>query len=210
MDRLDPRDSFIAGRTNASLLYYKVKENERVKYVDFTSLYSWVNKYCRYPVGHPTVITKDLGDIKNYFGIAKVKILPPRGLYHPVLLYRSNGKLKFLLCRTCADTENQAPCECLNEQRELTGMWCTPEIETAVRLGYKIRKMYEVYHWEESTQYDPRTHEGRLFAQYINTFLKFKQVASGTPDWIKQYDDMNNYIRKYMEKEGVSLDRGNI
>ena len=201
MDRLDPRDSFFGGRTNASQLYYKVKENERVKYVDFTSLYPWVNKYRPYPVGHPTVITQDLGDIKDYFGIAKVKILPPRGLYHPVLPYRSNGNLKFPLCRTCADTENQAPCECSYEQRELTGTWCTPEIETAVRLGYKIRKMYEVYHWEENTQYDPRTHEGGLFSQYINTFLKFKQKASGTPD---------KYIGQYMEKEGVSLDRGNI
>ena len=126
MDRLDPRDSFFRGHNNASQLYYKVKENERVKYVDFMSLYPWVNKYCRYPVGHPTVITKDLGDIKDYFGIAKVKILPPRGLYHPVLPYTSNGNLKFPLCWTCTDTENQAPCECLYEQRELTGTWCTP------------------------------------------------------------------------------------
>ena len=39
MDRLDPRDSFFGSRTNASQLYYKVKENERVKYVDFTTLY---------------------------------------------------------------------------------------------------------------------------------------------------------------------------
>ena len=140
-----------------------------------------------------------------------MKILPPTGLYHPVLPYRSNGKLKFPLYRTCADTENQALCECSYEQRELTGTWCTPEIKTAVRLGYKIRKMYEVYHWEESTQYDPRRiHEGGLFAQYINTFFKFKQDASSPPDWIKKYDDMSKYIGQYMEKEGVLLDRGNI
>ena len=210
MDRLDPRESFFGGRTNASRLYYKVRENERVKYVDFTSLYPWVNKYCRYPLGHPSVISKDFGDIKDYFGIAKVKIIPPRGLYHPVLPYRSNGKLKFSLCRTCADTESETPCECTNEQRELTGTWCTPEIQTAVRLGYKITKIYEVYHWEESTQYDPKTNKGGLFAQYINTFLKFKQEASGPPVWIKCYDDMNKYIGQYVEKEGVSLDRKNI
>ena len=66
--------------------------------------------------------------------------------------------------------------------------------------------MYEVYHWEESTQNDPRTNERGLFAQYINTFLKFKQEASGPPDWIKKYDDMSKYIGQYMEKEGVSLD----
>ena len=54
----------------------KPNEQEKVKYVDFTSLYPWVNKYCRYPVGHPTVITKYFGDIKDYFGIAKAKIMP--------------------------------------------------------------------------------------------------------------------------------------
>ena len=210
MDRMDPRESFFGGRTNASQLYYKANEQEKVKYVDFTSLYPWVNKYCRYPVGHPTVITKDFGDIKDYFGIAKVKILPPRGLYHPVLPYRSNGKLKFPLCKTCADTENQDPCTCSDEARELIGTWCTPEIQSALRLGYTLKKIYEVYHWEETTQYDPTTRQGGLFAQYINTFLKFKQEASGPPDWSKTDADMTTYIQDYAQKEGVSLDRGNI
>ena len=171
MDRLDPRENFFGGLTNASQLYYQTSEQKKIKYVDFTSLYPSVNKYCGYPVGHPTVITKDFGDIKDYFDIAKVRILPPRGLYHPVLPYRSNGKLKFPLCKTYADTENQNPCTCLEEKRELTGTWCTPEIQTALRLGYTLKKIYEVYHWEETTQYDSNTREGGLFAQYINTFL---------------------------------------
>ncbi|XP_060564754.1 uncharacterized protein LOC132723964 [Ruditapes philippinarum] len=210
IDRLDPRESFFGGRTNASQLYYKGEEQEEIKYVDFTSLYPWVNKYCQYPVGHPTIITKDVKDIEGYFGIAKVKILPPRGLYHPVLPYRSNNKLKFPLCRTCADTENQNPCACSEQERELTGTWCTPEIQTAVKLGYQIKKIYEVYHWEESTQYDPKTGSGGLFANYINTFLKFKQEASGSPDWIHNEQDMTNYVSQYLQKEGVSLDRANI
>ena len=74
MDRLDPRESFFGGRTNANQLYYQTSEQEKIKYMDFTSLYPWVNKYCQYTVGHPTVITKDFGDIKDYFGIAKVRI----------------------------------------------------------------------------------------------------------------------------------------
>ena len=143
------------------------------------------------------MITKDFGDVKDYFGIAKVKILPPRGLYHPVLPYRSNGNLKFPLCRTCADTENQNPCTCSEEERELTGTWCTLEIQTALRLGYTLKKIYEVYHWEETTQYVPKTREGGLFARYINTFLKFKQEASGPPDWInneRRYDALYTAI----------------
>ena len=146
-DRLDPRDSFFGGRTNASQLYYQCKGGEEIKYVDFTSLYPWVNKYCQYPVGHPELITNDFKDLSAYFGIAKVKISPPKGLYHPVLPYRSNGKLKFPLCKTCADNENQDQCTCSDNERAMIGTWCTPEITTAIRLGYKVLKVYEVYHW---------------------------------------------------------------
>ncbi|CAG2242132.1 unnamed protein product [Mytilus edulis] len=58
-------------------------------------LYPSVNKYGKYPVGHPVIITSDFEDISNYFGVAKVKVLPNRHLFHPVLPYVSNGKLKF-------------------------------------------------------------------------------------------------------------------
>ncbi len=34
--RLEPRDSFFGGRTNASKLYHEVEGDERIKYVDFT------------------------------------------------------------------------------------------------------------------------------------------------------------------------------
>ena len=38
-DRLNPRDAFFGGRTNAVRLYYE----GTAKYVDFTSLYPWVS-----------------------------------------------------------------------------------------------------------------------------------------------------------------------
>lgn len=161
-ERLDPRDSFFGGRTNAVKLHYTAKEDEKIQYYDFTSLYPLTNKYCRYPVGHPTIITNDFQDISNYFGLAKIKVLPPRKLYHPVLPYRSKGKLKFPLCRTCADAENQNACTCSVEERVITGTWCTPEIQMAVKKGYKILKIYEVYHFEQSSQYDPLTGAGGL------------------------------------------------
>ena len=205
-DRLDPRESFFGGRTNASQLYYRTKEDEKIEYVDFTSLYPWVNKTCKYPVGHPEVITSDFKEIDQYFGIAKVRILPPRGLYHPVLPYKSNGKLKFPLCQTCAEKESPSLCGCSDEDRTMTRTWCTPELQTAVRLGYRVLKIYEVYHWKDTTQYDAERKEGGLFASYINTFLKYKQEASGPPDWIKTPEDAKEYIHRYFEKEGVSLD----
>lgn len=64
-DRLDPRDSFFGGRTNAIKLHYQAKDDETIQYYDFTSLYPWTNKHCRYPVGHPTIITNNFQDMSQ-------------------------------------------------------------------------------------------------------------------------------------------------
>lgn len=38
-DKIDSSESFYGDHTNASQLYYKVNENEEIRYVDFASLY---------------------------------------------------------------------------------------------------------------------------------------------------------------------------
>ena len=98
-----------------------------------------------------------------------------------MLPYTNNKKLKFSLCRTCAENETQTPCICSDSKRSFTGTWCTPEIIKDVEKGYIIQKKYEVWHWEKTTQYDPETKTGGLFAPYIDMFLKIKQEASGWP-----------------------------
>ena len=209
-ERLDTRDAFYGGRVNATQLYYKVNSEEKISYFDICSLYPSVNKYCSYPVKEPTIVTSNFDNIDHYFGIAKVKILPPRNLYHPVLPLRIKEKLLFSLCRTCAEQQNQKPCKCRDEDRHLLGTWCTPEIQKAVERGYVILKIYEVYHWNETKQFDKETGENGLFAGYINMFLKLKQEASGWPDWVKTENDAVQYLVEYREKEGITLDRENI
>ena len=209
--RLNPRDAFFGGRTNACQLHYKIKDTERIKYVDFTSLYPYVNKYCSYPVGHPEIIVRpNTTDIFKYFGIAQVKILPPRCLYHPVLPYRSAGKLKFPLCKTCADNESQNKCLCSDDLRMLIGTWCTPEIAKAVEMGYKIMQIYEVYNWKKHSKYDVNSKSGGLFTDYVNSLLKLKQQASGWPDWCQSPSDKSRYIQSYFEREGVKLEADKI
>lgn len=137
VDRLNPRDSFFGGRTNAVKLYHEGPAH----YVDFTSLYPYVNKYSTYPVGHPEVITENFGNIHDYFGIIKCKVLPPRGLYHPVLPMKCNGKLMFPLCRMCAETLQQESCSHADDERMLLGTWVTEEVKKAVEKGYIIQKV---------------------------------------------------------------------
>ncbi|XP_020627706.1 uncharacterized protein LOC110064940 [Orbicella faveolata] len=145
VDPLEPREAFFRGRTNAVKLHHvnNVTQGEKTEYVDVTSLYPWVNKECEYPVGHPQVIVNpEDQDIHHYFGMAKVDILHPHELSHPVLPFRHGGKLTFPLGRSCMENEMIKPllekshhCPHTTEQRTPRGTWCTPEIQKAVAMG---------------------------------------------------------------------------
>lgn len=89
-------------------------------------------------MGHPDIITTNFKPIHEYEGIVKLKCVPPRGLYHPVLPMRHDGKLLFALCRTCVETSYEGLCLHTDDEREIKGTWCTMEVKKAVEKGYKI------------------------------------------------------------------------
>ena len=184
---------------------------KKIHYIDYTSLYPWVNKTCLYPKGHPRLILQPgHTDIRVYFGVIHCRVLPPRERYHPVLPYRHAGKLVFPLCATCVKEEMAKPplersyrCAHSNEQRALTGTWCTSELQKAVESGYEIQYIYEVWQFHE-------TYEG-LFQDYVNTWLKIKQEASGWPSWVGDYPIKRlEYIHEYEKHEGIHLEYDKI
>lgn len=115
---------------------------EKISYVDVCSLYPYVNKYGLYPIGHPTIITENFTEItkgnKPYEGLVKCCILPPKRLLHPVLPFRSEGKLLFPLCKTCAVQKQTSKCNHTDEDRSISGTWVTCELYKAVEKGYKV------------------------------------------------------------------------
>eukprot|EP00732_Lithocolla_globosa_P000384 Lithocolla_globosa_v1_NODE_115_length_6172_cov_14.462155.p2 type:complete len:217 gc:universal NODE_115_length_6172_cov_14.462155:4423-3773(-) len=79
--RLNPRDAFTGGRVNAARLYYKCKTGEYIRYVDFTSLYPYINKYGIYPVGHPKILRDfTTTSIVGYQGIIKCSAASKRAV----------------------------------------------------------------------------------------------------------------------------------
>jgi hypothetical protein len=207
---LNAREAFTGGRTNAIRLFAESTEDSQIRYVDFTSLYPWACKTQHFPLGHPVIFKRgdqDPRDGIDIEGLIKCKVLPPQRLFHPVLPYRARNKLLFPLCRSCAEEGNQGACphEDPND-RALTGVWVSFELAKAEDLGYQILEWYEIWHYEETTQYDPKTREGGLFARYIDLFLKLKQQASGWPSWVKTEEDKTQYIYMYEETEGIHLD----
>ena len=215
VEPLNPRDSFFGGRTNGVRLYCEAHgeaEGEEIRYADINSLYPFVNKTKTYPVGHPTILVHPSDqNIDSYFGLAKVKILPPADLYHPVLPVRICDKLMFPLCAQCVHEQLLTPwlershiCLHTEVQRCLYGTWCTPELQKAVEKGYQIKKIYEVWHFSESQR-----RQG-LFADYVNKWLKIKQEASGWPKDCTTEEKKAAYIQEYADREGVNLDTDRV
>ncbi|CAC5423114.1 unnamed protein product [Mytilus coruscus] len=99
-DPLEPQDAFYGGRTEAFTMY-KETEGDTIDNYDVTSLYLFINKTGKIPLGHPKIITENFEDIDRYKGLIKCKIVPPRGLFLPVLPLKCKGKLLFGLCHTC-------------------------------------------------------------------------------------------------------------
>ena len=208
---LNPRDAFCGGRTNAVKLYHHAEEGEEIDYYDYTSLYPYVNKNGEYALKHPEIIFQPgHTDISRYFGIAQCTVLPPYELYHPVLPLRQNDKLTFPLCRSCVEEEMTKPmldrsfvCNHNEKQRQILGTWCTPELEKAVEKGYQIIHIHEVWHF-------PETQTG-LFANYVNTWLKIKEEASGWPEYVgEDPTKQQQHIADYYAKEKIMLEQTNI
>ena len=139
VDPLNPRHALYGGRTNAAKLYHCCQGDEKIRYIYFTSLYPHVNRPKTVPTNHLEVITENFDeDISNYFGLIKCMVLPPRGLFHPVLPHHGQNKLMFALCKRCTDTGDQTPCTHSDAERAIQGTWCTVEVMKAMEKGYRI------------------------------------------------------------------------
>lgn len=202
-ERLKPRDALFGGRTNAYKLYHKAAEGEKIRYVDFTSLYPFCQAKKCYSIGHPQIILKDFEPLENYYGLIKASVLPPRKLLHPVLPYRANNKLNFPLCATCCEEQNQStPCDHTDEQRTLSGCWVSLELLKAIEKGYVVTKVDEVWHFPQSSE--------TLLCEYVKTFLQYKQEASRYPAHVVTEQDKGAYIADYFEKEGIQMNPDKI
>jgi len=209
---LNMRDAFFGGMTQPTKMLQRTKSGQKIRYVDFTSLYPSVQygvhrgltkntynqkKILEYPVGHPDIITnpeeldaikQDLMDGKSdIFGFIHCSVRCPKDLFHPVLPQKKNGKLLF-------DLDDK------------TGTWTTVEVQRAVEKGYIIDEVFEVYHFKRRSS--------ELFKGYVSTFLKVKQEAAGwkklTGNDSPSEQSKDEYVDRYAENQGIQLDKNNI
>jgi len=72
-------------------------------------------------------------------------------------------------CSECYSKRN-ADCTHLDSDRAITGLWTTAEMEKALEKGYKIIRIYDVWHFKQSST--------DLWKGYVRKFLKIKLESS--------------------------------
>ena len=59
------------------------------------------------------------------------------------------AKLLFPLCKKCAEEANQHEREHTDDERSFIGTWTMDEVNLSISKGYRVIKVYEVWHFDE-------------------------------------------------------------
>lgn len=220
---LDPRDGFFGGRTHPTRLYSPPSDTTKKCHKDIVSLYPSV-LLKEYPVGHPQVhhypwsegaVQWTRPEDVPFKGLIKCIVSSPKRLFLPVLPFRDDKRLLFPLCRTCArESRNECAfglkqCNHTAEEREFVTTTTQFELQEALRRGYVVTRLIEVWNYEMM--------DATIFEGYIKEFMKIKVEASG---WEKNgVDEMDEeakqaFVDAYaaqgiiVEKEKVEFNPG--
>lgn len=123
------------GRVETFCVYYEAKPNERIRYLDFCSMYPFTMLTKVYCKGNPIRITRGMDcptNIDSINGVFKGRIVAPKNLFIPLLPFRSNKKLFFTLCTSCSNKNQITVCEHNDFDRSMYGTWCLVEVREAV------------------------------------------------------------------------------
>ncbi|XP_052347501.1 uncharacterized protein LOC127914537 [Oncorhynchus keta] len=69
-------------------------------------------------------------------------------------------------------------------------------------MGCRVAKIFEVWNFSKKSD--------TLFKEYINTFLRCKQMASGYPASVTDQESKDRYIQDYHDREDILLDPDRI
>jgi hypothetical protein len=194
--RMVPTDLLKGGMTEVFKHKLETTGDRYLSYYDFCSLYPTMLIRKAYPIGHPRVYEFDFPDIDTIqIGAVHCRVLPPTDLLVPPLSYRIHNRLMFPLCRSCVENLQIDECTHGDVDRSLEGHWFTEELQEAIKVGYKIEEIYELWHWESVCQYNPATGEEGLFSTFMNTYVKGKICAEGWPQGMSRSEYLSELKR---------------
>ena len=101
------------------------------------------------------------------------------------------------MCKAWAETTNQDECEHNANERSFTGTWTTDEVNKAIKKGYKVIKIYEVWHFDKTTD--------DLFKGYVKRFMKIK-LESSKYDF-KTKEEETNFKLKVKKSLDIDIEK---
>ena len=116
----------------------------------------------------------------------------------------------FGLCKTCMEESNQNKCLHNNDKREWVGTYTTVEIQEAIKHGYTIVMIYDIWDYKKNKKYDPANGTHGFFSKYITNFYKLKCQSSGFPKELQSEREKETYLKDLSHFDGVKLDKSEI
>jgi len=157
--RLQPRNTMRFSLLDTYAMKWSKEQfpNETFYALDCNGLFSYCALKFPYMVGNYEILMgqklSNIVLINNtlYYNNSKilgsifVKILPPKSLKYPFLLYKINDRNYATLCSKCAESETQTFCKHSDNERALIGTYLISEIVYSLTLGYTLLAIFEVH-----------------------------------------------------------------
>lgn len=190
------RGAMFGGRTNAIKLKYECLPGEKIKYVDVTSLYPAVlvknffpltkGTFMEIPETEQTEVNRFIeGYLSDHFiqsgglAILECEVLPPKGLYFPVL---PNRKMTWGEAEKAFLQSNGFKGEkLLFHLQQQRGKWTSVELALALKKGYRLLRVFGLNFWL------PSETSNTLWRDYVLFFLKKKTLANGKKKILEAY-----------------------
>lgn len=150
-------------------------------------------------------------------GLIYATVLPPQDNYIALLPVRHKKQLFYTLCRRCMEqySENgkniytdELVCKHNEQDRSLTDVWYSDELQMALDYGYEIQQVSEVWSWTNFTSKGESLIDRQsLFGKYFQTFFKEKEENSGYPANVITEEEKEEFLQNFEMSHGIRLDR---
>ena len=190
---IQDRNFFFGGRTEVFSCFARSTETHSLQHLDVTSMYPYVCSKKRLPLGHPTRYFGTTIQVERlnpshpdaYFGYIRCWVIPlPTCVLGLLPQVSDQGKLEF----NCHPKH---------------GVWFSEELYFAMRHGYQVTDIYEVFHFDEHNRSE------EYMRGYMSFFLRQKQEADG---WKKAGASSESPDREEQERivERLYIENGDM
>ncbi len=208
LQRLLPRDCSTGGLVQAFALKWtkKLFSKETLFCCDINGLYSYSAINNNFNVGKYTIIMGKLinnlsikdnlffYEGKKVYGVAQVRVLAPKNLFCPFLVFKNKQSSFLTLCQRCT-LKKIRKCKHSDTQREFYGTYFIEELEFALCLGYQVTAVFECHAY-----FDQKP----IFRKFVSILNYFKTKHSSYLENIVK-SEKNSYCQYLNEKMKLEM-----